>query len=412
MSLTDTQLRSAKKRAKPYRKSDGGGLYVLVRPNGAKDWRLTYRWRGKQRTLALGAYPVVSLADARQARAVAKSELAKGVNPSAARKERAKAALIAAGNTFETIAREWHGLQKPGWSQDYADAVLSRLEADVFPAIGRLPIASIEPPDVLDMLRRVEARRVADLAHRLKQHVGMVFRFAIATGRASRDPSADLKGALKGTVVEFRRRKIVPRIALPRIELPDFLRSLGAYDGDQQTRLALGLIVLTFLHAKELCAGRWDELEGLDGAEPLWRIPAERMKSRREHLVPLSRQAAAVLRELRKLTGNGPFMLPSASADGTMGENTCRYALCSLGYHGRATVHGFRGVASTVLNESGFDGDWVECQLAHEEENASPAARDSAEWLPERRRMMQWWADHLDALIYEDDNVVALARAS
>jgi len=415
MPLTDTQLRSAKKRARPYRKSDGGGLYLLVRTNGAKDWRLAYQWRGKQRTLALGAYPAVSLAAARQARTVAKSDLAKGISPSDARKERAKAALIAAGNTFERIAREWHGLQKPSWSQDYADTVLCRMEADVFPAIGRLPVATIEPTDVLDMLRNVEARGEIDLAHRLKQQVGMVFRFGVATGRASRDPSADLKGALKSVVVEFRRRKTTPRHEpprIPRIELPGFLRSLGAYDGEQRTRLALGLIVLTFVHTQELCTGRWDELEGLDGPEPLWRIPAERLTSRREHLVPLSRQAAAVLRGLRKLAGDSPFMFPSANADGSMSEDTCLQALCGLGYHGRATVHGLQSVADTVLKENGFDSAWIECQFAHEEGNAAPAVRDAAEWLPERRRMMQWWADYLDALICEDDNVATLARAS
>lgn len=419
MPLTDTQLHSAKKRAKPYRKSDGGGLYLLVRPNGAKDWRLSYRWRGKQRTLALGAYPAVSLADARAARAVAKNALAEGINPSAARKQRAEAAPAAAGNTFETVAREWHDQQKPAWSQDYADTVLGRLEADVFPAVGPLPIATIESSDVLDMLRKVEARGESGLAHRLKQQVGMVFRFGVATGRAGRDPCADLNGALKGVVVAFRRRKKAsrielpvepPSVALPQIDLPGFLRSLGAYDGEQQTRLALGLIVLTFVPAHELCAGRWDELEGLDGAEPLWRIPPERTTSRREHLVPLSRQTAAVLRGLRKLTGDGAFMFPCA--DGFMSEDTCLDALCSLGYHGRATVHGLRTVATTALEENRFDSAWIECQLAHAEASAAPVVRDAAAWLPERRRMMQWWADHLDAIIHEDGNAVALARAS
>ena len=407
MPLTDTQLRNAKKAAKPYKKSDGGGLYLLIKPDGAKSWRLAYRWLGKQRTLALGVYPAVTLADARQARDAAKSDLAKGIDPSAARKERTRTAQIAAETTFEAVAREWHELQKPAWSEDYADTVLRRLEADVFPVIGHRPVASIEPPEVLDMLRKVESRGVNDLAHRLKQYVGMVFRFAIATSRGRRDPSADLKGALKAKPAEDRHHK-----AMPRKELPGFLRALGNYDGEQLTRLAIGLIVLTFVRTKEMRAGRWDEVEGLEGPEPVWRIPAERTKKRREHIVPLSRQAAYVLRELRKMTGNSPFMFPSTSAEGYMSENTCPYALYRMGYHGRATVHGFRGVASTLLNENGFESDWIERQLAHVEGNASRAAYNSAEWLPQRRRMMQWWADYLDSLLADADNVVPLAKAS
>jgi integrase len=407
MPLTETQLRKAKKQAKPYKKSDGGGLYVMVMPDGTKCWRLAYRCRGKQGTLALGVYPAVTLADARQARDAAKQQLADGVDPSNRSKARAHIALVTADTTFEVVAREWHEQQKPGWSEDYAAVLLRRLQMDVFPVIGHRPIASIEPSELLEMLRKAESRGVVDLAHRLKQYVGMVFRFAISSGRAQRDPSADLRDALKAAPAETRHPQ-----AMPRQELPGFLRSLGGYDGDQQTRLALGLFVLTLVRTKELRAGRWEELAGLDGPEPFWRIPPERTRNRRERLVPLSRQAVAVLRELRKQTGNNPFMFPSASPDGHMSEHTCLYALYRLGYHGRATLRGLRGVASGLLNENGFETDRIERQAAHAEGDASRAADNSTGPQPQHRRMMQWWADYLDTLIDESNNVVPLALAS
>ena len=245
MPLTDKQIRNATKAAKPYRKSDCGGLYVMVMPTGAKRWHLTYRWLGTQRTLALGVYPAITLTAARQARATAQAELANGVDPSAA--HRTRAAQIAAETTFETVAREWHEIQKSAWSADYADTVMRRLATDVFPVLGHRRIIGIEPTEVLDMLRSVERRDASDTAFRLKQHISTIFRFAITIGRARRDPAADLKIGLRTRSADRRHN-----VGAPRFDLPSFLRTLGDDDGDQLTRLALGLFVLT-LWTRTIC---------------------------------------------------------------------------------------------------------------------------------------------------------------
>ena len=401
MPLTDVQCRKAKPGARPRKLSDGGGLHLLVDPRGGCYWRMAYRFGGKQKTLALGAYPAVPLADARAARDAAKRQLSAGIDPSQARKDEKRAAKLSADNTVEALAREWHANQKDGWTPGYARHVIVRLEADVFPAIGSRPIAEIEAPELLDVLRRVEARGALDIAKRLRQTVGQVFRYAIATGRARRDPAADLKGALKSAGRQQHHR------AMPREELPGFLRALSAYDGEPRTRLALRLMTLTFVRTGELRAARWEEFD-LEAGE--WRIPAERMKMRTPHIVPLSRQAIEVLKELRPLAGNSPFLFPSKGAEGLMSNNTMLYALYRMGYHGRATVHGFRAVASTLLNEMGFHHDWIERQLAHDERNKVRAAYNHAQYLAERRRMMQHWADYLDGLT-EGGKVVTFGGA-
>jgi integrase len=379
----------------------------LVNADGAKYWRLAYRWHGKQRTLALGVYPAVGLAEARAARDDAKRSLAADVDPSIVKRERKRAAKVAAGNTFEAVARQWHENWKGARTPYYAGQILRRLEADVFPTIGRRPIAELEPSELLDMLRKVEKRGVNETARRLKQLVGQIFRFAIVTGRAKRDPSADLKDALRATGEPQRHR------AMPLLELPTFLQKLETYSGEQRTRLALKLVTLTFLRTTELRAAKWNELEDLDGKSAQWRVPAERMKMRLEHLVPLSRQAVAVFRELRALSGSSPNIFPSPGKEGCMSSNTMLYALYRMGYHGRATTHGFRGVASTILNESNlFNRDWIERQLAHVERNEVRRAYNAAEWMPDRRRMMQWWADHITAMALRGDNIIPLSQAS
>jgi integrase len=406
MPLTDVKCRNSKGQGRPYKLSDGGGLYILVNPDGARYWRLAYRWHGKQRSLALGIYPAVGLMEARAARDDAKRNLAAGIDPSVAKRERKRAAKLATGNTFEAVAREWHENWKGGRTPYYAWQILRRLEADVFPAIGRRPIAELEPPELLDMLRKVEKRGVNETARRLKQLVGQIFRFAVVTGRANRDPSADLKDALRATGEPRRHR------AMPMLELPKFLKQLEIYGGEQQTKLALKLVTLTFLRTTELRAGMWSELENLDQNSAQWRVPAERMKMRLEHLVPLSRQTVAVLRELRALAGNSPNIFPSPGKEGCMSSNTMLYALYRMGYHGRATTHGFRGVASTILNESNlFNRDWIERQLAHVERNEVRRAYNAAEWMPDRRRMMQWWADHITSMALSGSNVVTLLQA-
>jgi len=402
MSLTDTRIRKAKPATKPYKLSDGGGMYLLVAPDGARYWRQDYRFADKRRTLALGVYPIVTLADARTRRAEARALLGKGLDPSAAKKATKRAAKLASENTFEAIAREWIANERHRLAPRYWALLLARLEADIFSQIGSRPIADIYAPELLEVLRKVEQRGVIETARRLRQTCGQVFRYAIATGRAKHDPTAALRGALRSPG-RPRGHK-----AMALNEVPSFLAALDAYDGDQRTRLALRLVVLTFARTTELRAARWSEFENLGEAEPLWRIPAERMKMKREHIVPLAPQAVAALSELRNLPGAdaSPFLFPSPSRQGCMSNNTMLYALYRMGYHGRATVHGFRAVASTALNEMGFRPDLIERQLAHEEHNAVRAAYNRAEYLAERRAMMNHWAGYLDALA--GGNVVRL----
>ena len=398
MHLTDTRVRNAKPQAKAYKLSDGGGMYLLITPDGARYWRLDYRFAGKRRTLALGVYPIMTLSAARTGRDEARRLLTQDIDPNAAKKARKRATKVACENTFEAIAREWIANQRHRLAARYCALLLARLEVDVFPHIGSRPIAEIDAPELLDVLRRVEKRGVIETARRLRQICGQVFRYAIASSRAKHDPSADLRGALKSPG-RPRGHK-----AMPLDEVPTFLKALETYDGDQRTRLALRLMVLTFARTTELRAARWSEIENIGGNGPLWRIPAERMKMKREHIVPLAPQAVAVLRELRELPGSGasPFLFPSPSRDRHMSNNTMLYALYRMGYHSRATVHGFRSMASTALNEMGFRPDVIERQLAHQEQNAVRAAYNRAEYLNERRAMMKRWADHLDTIAAEN----------
>jgi integrase len=383
MPLTDTAVRNAKGRERPLKLGDGGGLHLLVNPDGTRYWRMAYRYQGRQKTLALGVYPIVSLADARMARDAAKKLLARDVDPSQVRKDQKRGARLSAKNTFEAVAREWCENQKEGWTARYHNHVVTQLEADVYPQIGSQPIMDIEPPELLAVLRNVEKRGALEIAKRLRQTVGQVFRYGIVTGRAKRDPSVDLKGALKAAGRQAHHK------AMPREDLPEFLRASSAYDGAARTRLGLRLAMLTFVHTTELRAARWDEID-LEGAE--WRIPAERMKMRSPHIVPLSRQAVETFAELGAIAGKSPYVFPSPGVEGCMSNNTMLYAMYRMGFHGRATVHGFRAVASTLLNEMGFHPDWIERQLAHDERNKVRAAYNHAQYLPERRRMMQQWA--------------------
>jgi integrase len=394
MALTDARIRNAEARAKPYKLSDGGGMYLLVLPDGARYWRLDYRFAGKRRTLALGVYPMVTLSNARARREDARASLAKDIDPSAVKKAAKRAAKLASDNSFEAVAREWIANKRNRLAPRYCALLLARLEADIFREIGSRPISDIDAPELLEALRKVETRGVIETARRLRQTCGQVFRYAIATGRAKYDPSAALRGAL-GSPGRPRGHR-----AMALNEVPKFLNALGAYDGDPRTRLALRLMVFTFARTSELRGAQWSEFENLEGNEPLWRIPAERMKMKREHIVPLARQAVAVLRELRTLPGSeaSPFLFASPSREGYMSNNTMLYALYRMGYHGRATVHGFRAMASTALNEMGFRPDVIERQLAHQEQNAVRAAYNRAEYLSERRAMMNHWADYLDGL--------------
>lgn len=405
MKLTDAAVKAAKPGGKAYKLSDGGWLYLLVMPNGAKRWRLGYRFAGKDKALALGTYPTVPLAKAREGRENAKRLIADGKDPAAERRKAKLEAKVSGATTFKAVAIEWLNNQRHVLTTLYADQLLRRLEGDIFPALGHRPIADVDAPELLDVLRKIEKRGALEQAKRLRQTCGQIFRYAVVTSRAKHDPSAALKGALKP---KGRQKHHTP---MPRAELPAFLQALDSYDGDARTALALRLIVLTMVRTTELRAARWSEFEHLDGAEPLWRIPAERMKARFEHLVPLPTQAVAALRELRALPGAkaSEFLFPSPGREGVMSNNTMLFALYRLGFHGRATVHGFRGVASTLLNEAGFDRDWIERQLAHDERDEVRGAYNSAQYLAGRRGMLQWWSDWLDQ-VKASGRVPALTR--
>lgn len=387
MPLSDAKARNAKPRTKPYKIADGEGLFLAVMPTGSKYWRLRYYFAGKEKLLALGVYPDVSLADARDGRAEARRTLAAGGDPAEQKKEAKRLAILKSENSFEAIAREWFEKRKHGWAESSANTTLKRLERHILPKLGPRPVAEITPPEVLSVLRVVEDRGALETAQRVMQICGQIFMYAIATGRAERNPVPDLRGALKTPVVKHHAY-------LSAGDLPEYLKKLEAYDGSVQTRLALRLLLLTFVRTTELRGAEWTEIDW-DKAE--WRIPAARMKMRELHIVPLSRQAIRTLREVEKLTGHHQYVFPNQHKPSQlMSENTMLYALYRMGYHSRTTAHGFRSTASTILNEHNVRSDVIERQLAHSERDTVRAAYNYAQYLPERRKMMQWWADYLD----------------
>lgn len=388
MALSDAACRNARGKEKPQKLSDGQGLFLLVQTNGSRLWRMAYRFGGKQKTLALGAYPDVTLESARERRRNARQLLADGIDPASHKKHAERAQRIAEAHTFESVARSWHENASMGWVDAHKQRVLSRLERDVFPALGARPIAEIEAPEILDVLRAVERRGALDITKRLRQSIGSVFRFAIAEGKARRNPAADLSEALKP------KPKVNHFASLKQAEIGDFLRKLDAYDGEKQTRLAILFTLHTFVRTSEVIGARWSEF---DLGECVWRIPAERMKMGREHIVPLTDAALGILQELKAIAGRSEYVLPSHTKSGTISNNTMIYALYRLGYHGRLTIHGFRGTASTILNEHGFPPDYIERQLAHVESNKIRGAYNSAEWLAGRRDMMVWWSGFIEA---------------
>jgi integrase len=389
--LSNLLIIKTKPQAKTLRLSDGRGMYLEISPNGGKWWRFKYRLDGKEKRISLGVYPDVGLADARDKREAARKLVAAGIDPTEHRKA-AKVALVeSTENTFEAIAREWFGLFSKQWVFGHADKIIRRLELNVFPWIGTRPIKAITAPELLAVLRRIEIRGANETAHRSLQVCGRVFRFAVSSGRAERDPSRDLGGALAPT-----KEKHLASITDPQ-EVGALLRAIDAYEGAWITRCALRLAPLVFVRPGELRAAQWAEF---DFEKSEWRIPSTRMKMRVQHIVPLSTQAIAIMHDLQPLTGRFPFAFPSVrSRFRAMSENTITAALRRMGYSGQdMTGHGFRSMASTLLNERGWNGDAIERQLAHGERDAVRAAYNYAEHLPERRRMMQAWADYLDQL--------------
>lgn len=391
MALTDTQVRNAKPREKSYKLFDERGLFLLIKPNGGKLWRFKYRYDGKEKLLALGTYPDTSLKDARDSRDEARKLHAKDVDPSEHRKTTKHLRAEACANSVEAIAREWFAKQVPGWAPSHANKIIRRLEQHIFPALGSKPIADVTAPDLLRVLRRIEERGTLETAHRAKQNYGQVVRYAIATGRAERDPTPDLRGALTPWKPEHYATITNPR------EIGALLRAIDGYTGRPVTRTALKLAPLVFVRPGELRRAEWSELD-LDQA--VWNLPAEKMKARRPHIVPLSTQAIEILSEIQQLTGNGQYVFPGVRTNRKpMSENAINAALRGMGYERtQFTGHGFRSMASTLLHEQGWPSDVIERQLAHAESNSVKAAYNRAEHLPERKKMMQEWADFLDKL--------------
>lgn len=392
MPLTDVAVRTAKPREKLFRMSDGKGLYLQVEPNGSKLWRLKYRYFEREKKLALGSYPEVTLAYARELQIDARRLLASGIDPCEHRRQAKRTAKTAAVNTFEAVAREWFAKFSVNWAKSHSSKVLLRLENNLFPWLGSRPIGGLEADELLETIRRVENRGALDTAHRCLGYCGQVFRYAIATGRARRNPAADLRGALPST-----HAKHFASITDPD-GVGELLRAIEGYRGSLITRLALRLAPLTFVRLGELRKAEWAHVN-LATAE--WRIPGERMKMREDLIVPLSRQAVAVLDELKPLTGRGRFLFPSEyGRSRPMSENTVNAALRRLGYsNDEMTGHGFRAMARTMLDEVlEYRVEWIEHQLAHEVKDMNGRAYNRTAFLAGRKQMMQGWADYLDGL--------------
>ncbi len=391
MPLTDLTIRNAKPKEKQYKISDGQGLYLLVKKAG-KYFRLDYRFAGKRKTLALGVYPSVTLAQARKKRDDARQLLQNDVDPSQYKKETKALQKEQATNNFEAIAREWFTKNLHQWTPGHSRTIIRRLELNIFPWLGTRPISSINAPELLISLRRIEERGALETAHRVKQICGQIFRYAIATRRAKRDPSTDLRGALPPT-----KPKRMATITDPK-KIGELLRAIDGYEGHLITKCAFQLAPLVFLRPGELRKAEWQEIN-FEQAE--WKIPKEKMKKKKEpHIVPLSIQSITILREIEPLTGKGKYVFPSLrTTERPMSDNTILAALRRLGYaKDEMSGHGFRSMASTILHERGWPTDAIERQLAHAERNSIKAAYNYAQHLPIRRKMMQKWADYLDKL--------------
>lgn len=409
MPLSDAQIRAAKPTDKAWKLFDGGGLYLLIHPNGSRYWRLKYRVGTREKKLALGVYPQVSLKEARDRRDDAKRQLRDGIDPGVQKRiERS-----AGENTFKAVALEWLELlanpppnartkkQRPPLADKTLERKRGWLDDFVFPYIGSRPINAIQAPELLDLVRRVEKRGFIETAHRVRSTCGRVFRYGVVTNRCSRDPAADLIGALTPVVVTHHAALTEPRA------VGDLLRAVAGYQGQLSTKIALQVLPLVFLRSSEMRWSTWSEID-FDAAE--WRIPARRMKMKEMHIVPLARQAIELLRELQPLTDAGPTSLifRGLKPGRPISENTVNNALRLLGYAGtEMTGHGFRTVASTFLNEQGWNEDLIELQLAHAERDETRASYNRAQRLADRRQMMQAWADYLDTL-RANNNVVAI----
>ena len=386
MPLNDMQIRRAKPEAKAYTLGDGQGLSLLIEPNGSKSWRFRYRYAGKPKMISLGVYPTITLADARSRRDEARKLVAEGKNPSEVRKEQKIALQTESESAFEKIATEWHQMKSAKWSEGYASDIMEAFQNDIFPYVGARPVCEIKPLELLNVLRKIEKRGALEKMRKVRQRCSEVFRYAIATGRAEFNPAADLSSAL-----EVHQSNHFP--FLKADEIPDFLRALNGYTGSRLVLIATKLLMITGVRTIELRAALWSEFD-LDNA--IWEIPAERMKMRRSHLVPLSTQALDLLNELKMMTGNYSYVFPGRNdPNKPMSEASINQVIKRLGYDGKLTGHGFRHMMSTLLHENNFSSIWIETQLAHIDKNNIRGTYNHAQYLEGRAKMLQWYSEYL-----------------
>jgi integrase len=402
VALTDTAARTAKPRDKLYRLTDNAGLCLEVTPSGSKLWRLRYRFGGKAKMIALGSYPTITLAKARERREDARRQLANGIDP-AAHKQAEKRAQAAHVHRFEELAREWHAYNSPRWAPSTAAKAMQYLEADILPALGQRALDEITRPDLVALVRKVEKRGAFNVATKIRQWLSQIFRYGLAKGAVEANPATDLD------VVAAVAPRTQHHPHVPFSELPSLLAKLDAAKCDPMTRLAIRMLLLTGVRPGELRHAPWAEFD-LEAAT--WTIPAQRMKARRSHVVPLPQQAVALLLQLQELSGKYPILFPGRNnRERPQSENTVNKALHQIGYEGRQTGHGFRHLLSTELNSRGYNRDWIERQLAHGDQDEIRDTYNHAHYLPQRRQMMQEWADSIDAL-FSGENVKAFREVT
>ncbi|HBR4656983.1 tyrosine-type recombinase/integrase [Klebsiella pneumoniae subsp. pneumoniae] len=388
MKLNARQVDAAKPKEKAYKLADGAGLYLEVVPSGSRYWRMKYRFNGKEKRMAFGVYPAVSLAQARALRDEAKKKLAEGIDPSFAKKEEKLVRDVQLNNTFQAVALEWHGTKVSRWSEGYASDIIEAFNKDIFPYIGQQPVNEIKPLVLLNVLRRMESRGATEKAKKVRQRCSEVFRYAIVTGRAEYNPAADLTSAMSG-----HESKHYPFLTVE--ELPDFFKALSGYTGSPLIVLAARLLILTGVRTGELRGAFWSEF---DLEKAVWEIPAERMKMKRPHLVLLSTQALEIVQQLKVMSGQYPLVFPGRNDPRkTMSEASINQVFKRIGYTGKVTGHGFRHTMSTILHEEGFNTAWIETQLAHVDKNAIRGTYNHALYLEGRKEMMQWYGDYVDS---------------
>lgn len=391
MILTDAQVRNAKPKPKFYRLRDGNSLFLHIDPNGGKYWRFMYRFAEKQKTLSLGTYPDISLGDAREKTLNARKALTNGIDPGAKKQEEKRLAVFNSENTFEAVAKEWYETNKSLWTPNHAERLWRRIELHLVSQIGKRPISDISSLEILGVIRKVENRGTTEVSHRLLQTCGVIFRYAVVTKRAAYNPVPDLRGALKP-----HKAKNYPTITAK--EIPALMQALDKAKTSNQNKIAVRLLMLTFVRTGELRQAKWEDVD-FEAKE--WRLPAHTTKMRDEHIVPLSKQVLKLLKELKSTTGKGDLLFPPQQRRRhmLMSENTINQLLKRMGYKGKLVGHGFRALASTTLNEMGYPADVIERQLAHAERNKIRAAYNRAEYLPQRIAMMQTWANLIDGTV-------------